>query len=139
MNSSDIKNGVKSLKEELISEKEEIIKDQLKKQERLKFIDDMLSKLEVMVSGNKKQTTLHKKRTINKKKIILETCKNIHTEFSANDIKTILAQSENEEIRNIQIGYISAQLCRLADSKEIETTRKGTGKGDPNRYKSTKK
>jgi len=131
MNSNDLKNWLKKWEGELKKEK-------LQLQERLKYIDDTLLKLHSGLSGehefNVAKPVISKTKRINKKKAILQACKNINKDFSANDVKEILEQSENEEIRNIQIGYISAQLCRLAEEGIIYIVRKGAGKGNPNIY-----
>jgi hypothetical protein len=71
---------------------------------------------------------------INKRNEIYHACGNMNDNFTANDIKTYLEQSENKEIQKIQLAYISGQLCKLVNEKKISIIKRRRGKGGGNIY-----
>ncbi len=113
------------------------------KNKKIKIDNDILH-IEALIVSNKEGVAYIKPATpnierkssgkINKGKIIASMCRNMTSRFSSTDIKEILSNNENEQIRNITLGYVSHILGKLEKETNIFLVEKGTGRGSPNYY-----
>lgn len=120
------KNGQQKLKHEISVLENTLVR--YKKE--LHLIEDLIHKLEELEAL--------KPQWLNKRKVIRNACEKTNDMFTTNDIKKILMQSNDERIRNIPVGYISGQLCKLVQEKKISLVGKEARKGSPNNYKLNK-
>ena len=73
-------------------------------------------------------------RKIHKGKEIRKVCENMSQEFTSSDIKYILEQSSNKEIREIKLAYISHLLGILAKNGKIRHLADKPKNGNANYY-----
>lgn len=115
-------------KNRLNNKKEKLEKEKLKIEGQLLLVNEILNddkqSLPFLMKGTK----------IIKKDEILKACKAINGIFTTKYIKKLLEKSDNEEIRNITLAYISGQLCKLVQTNKLKIEMQMKDRGASNVY-----
>jgi len=118
-----------------------ILKDLYERRKKEKLIIDnelahikALIDLQLNLHGNIQSGTIKKHRKVNKKSVVYEACKNMIGEFCSTDIKEVLNNSTDEEIRKITLSYISALLGKFLKDEILIVSKQGAGRGSSNYY-----
>lgn len=73
-----------------------------------------------------------------KKDLILNICKEINGDFCSGDVRRLLGNSTNEDLRNMKIAHISIILVKLAKEQKLLITKQSMKKGDSYYYRVNK-
>jgi len=114
-----------------------ILRDLCERREKEKLIiDKELSHIRALIAlcEDAQNDTGGKHKKINKGKVVNDACRDMIGEFCSNDIKEILNNYIDAEVRQITLSYISALLGKLSKAGVLVRSKRGLRVGSSNYY-----